>query len=95
MKEGMTWQHQADRVIDQAAKRISDALDHMECKLPEEAAAQNALEEVVRQLAKRQPWFMRLLMEDYDIRETYYASVAERPVAASPEPRRYNATRRR
>jgi hypothetical protein len=52
----------------------------MVADLPEEAASQMALELVIVTLADLQPEFMRLIMEDENIRESYYAAVARRPV---------------
>jgi hypothetical protein len=37
---------------------------------------------LVRELAARQPWFMRLIMEDHDIREAYDDAVASTPLKA-------------
>jgi hypothetical protein len=65
------------KVIEHAAATISLALDKMVADLPKTASPQAALEQVVRELAVRQPWFMRLIMEDADIREAYAAAVAE------------------
>ena len=41
-----------------------------------------AIELVVAELAITQPWFMRLIMEDPHIRESYAAAVAEGPATA-------------
>ena len=68
------------KVIEHATATISLALDKMVADLPKTAAPQAALERVVRELAVRQPWFMRLMMEDADIREAYAAAVAEMPL---------------
>jgi hypothetical protein len=68
-----------DRVIARTAARISAALAEMERDLPVDAAPQMALELVVRELAHRQPWFMRLIMEHADFLEAYAAATAERP----------------
>jgi hypothetical protein len=65
-----------------AARTISFALDKMVADLPKTIAPQAALEEVVRELAIRQPWFMRLIMEDPDIREAYDDAVASTPLTA-------------
>jgi hypothetical protein len=70
----------ADRIINRAAVRISTELNRMVADLPEEAASQMALELVIVTLADLQPEFMRLIMEDENIRESYYAAVARRPV---------------
>jgi hypothetical protein len=51
----------------------------MRTSLPEGAAPQMAIELVIARLANRQPWFMRLIMEDEFRREAYEASVARRP----------------
>jgi integrase len=51
-------------VVERTAASISKSLDKMVADLPEDAAAQAAIERVVRGLALRQPWFMRLIMED-------------------------------
>jgi len=73
-------QMQVDRATDRAAAQISLALDKMVGSLPEGAAPQMAFEVVVRKLVMLQPWFMALIMEDTDIRETYAAEVARMPV---------------
>jgi hypothetical protein len=70
----------ADRIINRATVRISTELNRMVADLPEEAASQMALELVIVTLADLQPEFMRLIMEDENIRESYYAAVARRPV---------------
>lgn len=49
-------------------------------ELPAGAAPQMAIERVITTLAVRQPWFMRLIMEDPDIREAYAAAVASIPI---------------
>jgi hypothetical protein len=69
-------------VIKHTAATISLALDKMIVDLPDTAAPQAALELVVRELAIRQPWFMRLIMEDADIREAYDDAVASTPLKA-------------
>jgi hypothetical protein len=71
-----------DKIALRTDVAISGALDKMVADLPETVAPQAALEEVVRGLAIRQPWFMRLIMEDPDIRETYDATVALMPATA-------------
>ena len=70
-------------VVDRAATSISTALDRMVADLPESDAPQMALEQVVKELAVRHPFFMRLIMEDYDIREAYYDAVSLRPIELS------------
>jgi hypothetical protein len=62
------------------ASSISKSLDKMLADLPEDEAPQEAIDRVVWMLAKSQPWFMQLIMEDPDIRESYLNSVAEIPV---------------
>jgi hypothetical protein len=47
--------------------------------LRENEAPQGALECVVVRLVELQPFFMRLIMEDADLRETYWAAVARLP----------------
>jgi hypothetical protein len=69
-----------DRIINRTTVRISIELNRMVADLPEEAASQMALELVIVTLADLQPEFMRLIMEDENIRESYYAAVARRPV---------------
>jgi hypothetical protein len=76
----MTSFDKADRIINRTAVRISTELNRMVADLPEETAYQMALELVIVTLADLQPEFMRLIMEDEDIRESYYAAVARRPV---------------
>jgi hypothetical protein len=75
-----------DRVVKRTATRISRAMDNMERDLPETVAPQLAIELVVRELAQMQPWFMRLIMEDRDIRESYEDATASIP--AQPGGRR-------
>jgi hypothetical protein len=70
----------ADCIINRTAVRISTELNRMVADLPEEVAAQMAIEQVIIALADLHPWFMRLIMEDEVIRESYYAAVARRPV---------------
>jgi hypothetical protein len=69
------WYKAIDRVVARTAKRISAELDQMVLDLPEGAAPQMALELVVRELAGLQPWFMLLVMEDQDLKESYAAAV--------------------
>ena len=68
------------KVIEYAAATIILALDKMVADLPDTAAPQAALEVLVRKLAIRQPWFMRLIMEDADVREAYDDAVASTPL---------------
>jgi hypothetical protein len=68
------------KIVEHTAATISLALDKMVADLPKTAAPQAALEQVVRELAVRQPWFMRLIMEDADIREVYDDAVASTPL---------------
>jgi hypothetical protein len=68
-----------DRIAIRTAAKISTHLDGMISALPEDAAPQLAIELVVRELAKRQPLLMSLIMEDSVIREAYAAAVAEIP----------------
>ena len=70
------------KVVEYAAATISLALDKMIADLPDTAAPQAAVELVVRELAIRQPWFMRLIMEDAEIREAYDDAVASMPLKA-------------
>jgi hypothetical protein len=70
----------ADRIINRTAIRISTELNRMVVDLPEEVAAEMAIEQAIIALADLHPWFMRLIMEDENIRESYYAAVARRPV---------------
>jgi hypothetical protein len=70
----------ADRIINRTAVRISTELNRMVADLPEEVAAQMAIEQGIIALAELQPWFVRLIMEDGDIRESYWAAVARLPV---------------
>ena len=80
------WNEKIDRVVQATAKTISIAMDKMVTDLPPGAAPQMALELVVEELASRQSWFMRLIMEDGDIREAYAAAVGRLPVTARPMP---------
>jgi hypothetical protein len=75
------------KVTEHAAAAISLALDKMVADLPPTAAPQAALELIVRELAIRQPWFMRLIMEDHDIREAYDDAVASTPLTVKPSAR--------
>jgi DICT domain-containing protein len=77
------WRDAVDRVVERTARDISRAFERMEATLPEGAAAQIAVELVIARLAHLKPWFTQLIMEDDEIRESYEASVAERP--AKPE----------
>jgi hypothetical protein len=72
-----------DRVVHRTAVAISAALDKMVADLPQRAFPQMAIEEVIRELAHLQPWLLRLVMEDRDIREAYYAAVSEIPARPS------------
>jgi hypothetical protein len=74
----------ATRIEKQTAERIAAALDQMVRDLPEGCAPQASLEALVRELAVREPWFMRLIMEDPDIREAYNAAIASIPIKLSP-----------
>jgi hypothetical protein len=67
-------------VVGDAATSISSALDRMVADLPKDEAPQEALACVVKNLAVMQPWFMRLIMEDPDIREAYDDAVASTPL---------------
>lgn len=78
-KQMQAWNRAIDRAVGRAAKTISTAMDRMVQELPENAAPQTGIEEVVRKLASTQPFLMRLIMEDPNIRESYYAAVAKRP----------------
>jgi hypothetical protein len=75
----MTGFDKTDRIINRTANRISAELDRMIGDLPEDAAFQMALEQVIVVLADLQPDLMRRIIEDEDIRESYYAAVARRP----------------
>lgn len=80
------WNKEVDRVVQATAKAISTAMDKMLTDLPPDAAPQMAIECVVVELAARQPRFMRLIMEDDDIRESYAAAVGRLPLTARPMP---------
>jgi hypothetical protein len=71
--------HTVDRVVRRTAASISDAMDKMVRDLPDDAAPQMALELVVDRLTQMQPWFLELIMEDHNFRETHAAAVARRP----------------
>jgi hypothetical protein len=75
-----------DRVAARTAKRISAALNRMARDLPESVAAQAALADVIAELAHLEPWFLRLIFEDSDIREAYDAVVAEQPATPAARP---------
>jgi len=68
------------KVIEHTAASISSALDKMMADLPEHSAPQMALEGVVRELAHRQPWLLRFMMEDAVVREAYDCAVARTPL---------------
>jgi HEPN domain-containing protein len=70
------------KLIEHAVATTSLALDRMAADLPKTASPQAALEQVVRELAVQQPWFMRLIMEDHYIREAYDDAVASTPLRA-------------
>jgi hypothetical protein len=69
----------SDRVVARTTARISSALDNMVRTLPDMHSPQLALEFVVRQLVPLQPWFMELLMESPDIKESYADEVSRIP----------------
>jgi hypothetical protein len=69
-----------NKVIEHTAASISSALDKMIADLPEHSAPQMALEGVVRELAHRQPWLLRFMMEDAVVREAYDCAVAMTPL---------------
>ena len=83
----------AIRVVEQTAKRMSAALNRMVADLPPDVAPQMALELVIRRLETLRPQFMRLVMEDHDIREAYASAVAEKPDRASKGNVRWDAAR--
>jgi hypothetical protein len=73
-------------VIEYTSASISSALDKMVADLPEHSAPQMALEGVVRDLAHRQPWLLRFMMEDAVVREAYDSAVAATPLTVkAPE----------
>jgi hypothetical protein len=78
----------ANRIIDRTAAVISKAITKMIVDLPECAAPQMAVECVIRELARSagqsEAWLLQLIMEDSDIRESYYSEVAKRPATAKP-----------
>lgn len=67
-------------VITHTAVAISEALDQMVADLPEMAAPQMALEGLVSELARLQPWLLRFMMEDPVVREAYDSAVAMTPL---------------
>jgi hypothetical protein len=73
------WSEQINRVVMRTAARISADLDKMRRDLPEGAAPQMALEEVIIELTQLQPWFLELIMEDPIFREAHAVAVARRP----------------
>jgi hypothetical protein len=73
------------KAIEEAAATLCLAFNKFMADLPHAAAPQEALEEVVRILAIRQPWIMRLIMEDPAIREAYDAAVASSPLKVKNE----------
>ena len=75
-----------DAVVRRTAGAISVVLDRMVADLPEGATPQIAIELVVRDLARRQFWLMRLIMEDPNIREAYAEAVASLPATARRGP---------
>ena len=80
------WNEKVDRVVQEIAKAISEAMDKMVTDLPEGAAPQMALEQVVAELAAHQSWFMRLIMEDADIREAYATAVGRLSLTLTARP---------
>jgi hypothetical protein len=74
-------ERQLDRVVKQTATSISAAMDKMCRDLPDGAAPQMALELVVDRLTQLEPWFLELIMENHNFRETYEAAVARRPAS--------------
>jgi hypothetical protein len=73
---------QVDRVVQRTAVAVSAALDKMIDDLPQDAAPQMVIGLVMGELAHLQPWLLRLIMEDTDIREAYDAAVATIPANA-------------
>jgi histone H3/H4 len=77
MSEETVWLT-VDRIVERTAAQISVALDRMVHALPDECFPQAAIKRVIRELVPLQPWYMQLIMEDPDIKETYYKAVAEK-----------------
>jgi hypothetical protein len=79
------WYKEVDAITQQAAMEIRAAFEKMVRGLPEDAAPQMALELVIGKLGSMTEtppidWFMQLIMEDPDIKETYWAAVAAQPL---------------
>ena len=64
------------KIVERTAAAISDVLDQMVADLPEDTAPQTILELVMVELVDRQPWFLRVIMEDPDLQDLYQAAVA-------------------
>lgn len=60
------------------ATKISTALDEMVAARPKGASLRGPLGLLVRELARKQPQLMRLIMEDADIKDAYRAVTATR-----------------
>jgi hypothetical protein len=69
-----------NKVVERTAVSISLALDKMVADLPENSAPQMALEGLVAELARLQPWLLRFMMEDAVVREAYDSAVAMTPL---------------
>lgn len=68
-----------DRVVKRTARRISRELNQMVADLSPEDAPQAAIEIVVMELAHLQPWFMRHIMENPNLKESYEMAVSQIP----------------
>jgi hypothetical protein len=81
------WSKQLNLVVRRTAARLSATLDQMTRDLPEDAAPQMALEQVLAELTLLQPWFLELIVEDHFFGEAYEEAVAKKP-ATRPHPLR-------
>ena len=78
---------QFDRVVKQTAASILKALGKMQDDAPEIGGVPaDLIECVVRELVVQadpyQAWMLERIMEDHDVREAYYSTLARRPVTA-------------
>ena len=80
------WNEKVDHVVQATAKAISATMDRMVTDLPPGAAPQMVLGQVVAELAARQSWFMRHIMEDDDIREAYATAIGRLPLIMTAPP---------
>ena len=72
------WRKAIDDAVRRTATEISAAVDHMTYQLPKDVPMHIAIGLVVQELASMQPAFMQLVMEDREVKESYWVATAER-----------------